>query len=32
MEPTTELEKSKAPIIIKVIEYLPNSVVSKKHC
>lgn len=29
MEPTTELEKSKAPIIIKVIEYLPNAVVSK---
>ncbi|MFN3490075.1 MAG: cupin domain-containing protein [Emticicia sp.] len=29
MEPVTELEKSKAHIIVEIIEYMPNSVVSK---
>ncbi len=29
MEPVTELEKSKAHIIVEIIEYLPNAVVSK---
>lgn len=29
MEPATELEKSKAHIIVEIIEYLPNAVVSK---
>jgi len=29
MEPTTELEKSNAHIIVEIIEYLPNAVVSK---
>jgi quercetin dioxygenase-like cupin family protein len=29
MEPTTELEKSKAHIVVEIIEYLPNAVVSK---
>lgn len=29
MDPATELEKSKAHIIVEIIEYLPNAVVSK---